>query len=59
MKSHSDAILLNLGCGLDTRISRIRPPTSVDGFDVDFLDFIQERRNFFSNGGGGVTFRRP
>jgi O-methyltransferase involved in polyketide biosynthesis len=40
---------LNLGCGLDTRISRINPPSTVSWFDVDFPEVIEERQNFYSN----------
>jgi O-methyltransferase involved in polyketide biosynthesis len=43
-----EAIVLNLGCGLDTRISRINPPSSVSWFDVDFPEVIEVRRLFFS-----------
>lgn len=44
-----DATVLNLGCGLDTRITRINPPSIVQWFDVDFPEVIELRKSFFSN----------
>ncbi|MGF7160951.1 O-methyltransferase involved in polyketide biosynthesis [Rhodoligotrophos appendicifer] len=38
-------IILNLGCGLDTRVLRVSPPPSVRWFDVDFPDVIELRRS--------------
>ncbi len=42
-----DAIVLHLGCGLDTRVFRLDPPQGVDWFDVDFADVIQLRRRLY------------
>jgi O-methyltransferase involved in polyketide biosynthesis len=50
--SHLNAVVLNLGCGLDARVYRINPPSTVSWFDVDFPEVIEERRNFYSNTGG-------
>jgi O-methyltransferase involved in polyketide biosynthesis len=47
---HHDAVVLNLGCGLDTRVSRIDPPGSVRWFDVDFPEAIDLRKRFYTNG---------
>lgn len=33
---HPDAIGLDLGAGLDTRVLRLAPPSTVDWYDVDF-----------------------
>jgi len=44
-----NAIVLNLGCGLDSRILRIKPPSSVLWFDLDFPDVINERRNYYAD----------
>jgi O-methyltransferase involved in polyketide biosynthesis len=41
--SHPDAVALDLGAGLDTRMLRIAPPT-VDWYDVDFPQVITTRR---------------
>jgi O-methyltransferase involved in polyketide biosynthesis len=42
-------VLLNLGCGLDTRITRINPPATVNWFDIDFPDVIQLRKFFYAD----------
>ncbi|HEX7357243.1 MAG TPA: class I SAM-dependent methyltransferase [Ignavibacteriaceae bacterium] len=39
--------ILNLGCGLDTRYSRIKPPAFIQWFDLDFPDVIELRKSFF------------
>jgi len=49
LKSAPNAVVLNLGCGLDTRICRIGPPSNISWFDVDYPEVIKERQNFFSN----------
>jgi len=46
---HRDAVVLNLGCGLDTRVSRIDPPTPVRWFDVDFPEVIDLRKKFYTD----------
>src|SRR3954452_18450423 len=33
---HPDAVVLNLGCGLDSRVFRLTPPPGVLLYDVDF-----------------------
>lgn len=47
LRSNPACVVLNLGCGLDTRITRIDPPSTASWFDVDFPDVIQLRRNFY------------
>jgi O-methyltransferase involved in polyketide biosynthesis len=47
---HPDAIGLDLGAGLDTRVFRIAPPPTVDWYDVDFPDVIAARRQLRSTG---------
>lgn len=46
---HRNAVVVYLGCGMDTRIARIDPPATVDWFDIDYPDVIQLRKNFFSD----------
>jgi O-methyltransferase involved in polyketide biosynthesis len=41
------AIVLHLGCGLDTRIFRVYPAQGVDWFDVDYPDVIELRRKLY------------
>ena len=45
---NDDAVVVNLGCGLDTRVTRINPPESVSWFDLDYPDVIELRKNFYS-----------
>jgi len=46
---NSDSVILNLGCGLDTRISRINPPNSVQWFDIDYPEVIELRKQFYTD----------
>lgn len=40
---HPDAIGLDLGAGLDTRLRRIAAPPTVDWYDIDFPTVIAAR----------------
>lgn len=40
---HPDAVVLDLGAGLDTRVHRVAPPPTVDWYDVDFPAVIRAR----------------
>jgi O-methyltransferase involved in polyketide biosynthesis len=44
---HPRAVVLHLGCGLDTRVHRVNPPSSVQWFDVDFPEVIDLRRQLY------------
>jgi O-methyltransferase involved in polyketide biosynthesis len=52
LEVNPDAVIVQLGCGLDTRITRINPPLSVSWFDIDYPSVIRLRGNFFSNQSG-------
>lgn len=52
LAANPDAVVVNLGCGLDTRFTRINPSARVRWFDVDFPDVIALRENFYSNRDG-------
>jgi O-methyltransferase involved in polyketide biosynthesis len=52
LASNPDAVVLNLGCGLDSRVSRISPPSSVSWFDLDYPQVIEERQKFYSDRDG-------
>jgi len=41
---HPDAVALDLGAGLDTRMFRIAPPSTVDWYDVNFPEVIAARQ---------------
>ena len=44
---HSDAVVLGLGCGLDSRVFRVDPPATVAWVDIDFPDVVDLRRRLF------------
>lgn len=44
---HPDAIVLHLGCGLDSRLFRIAPPAGIDWYEVDYPDVIALRRRLY------------
>lgn len=50
-----DAIVLNLGCGLDTRIIRINPLSEVSWYDLDYPEVIELREKFFTKRDGYFT----
>jgi len=45
---HPNAVVVNLGAGLDTRYHRLEPPAGVDWYDLDLPEAIAVRRRFFS-----------
>ena len=47
MHRHPDAVVLHLGCGLDTRAFRINPPPTVLWFDLDQPGVIELRRKLY------------
>lgn len=51
---HPDAIVLYLGCGLDTRVMRINPPAGVSWYDLDYPEVIALREQFFPKRDGYV-----
>ncbi|HEY8372525.1 MAG TPA: class I SAM-dependent methyltransferase [Pseudonocardiaceae bacterium] len=44
---HPECVVLYLGCGLDTRVYRIDPPSTVQWYDNDLPDVIELRRRLF------------
>jgi methyltransferase (TIGR00027 family) len=42
-----DAVVLQVGCGMDSRAFRVNPPAGVEWFDVDYPDVIDLRRQLF------------
>jgi O-methyltransferase involved in polyketide biosynthesis len=52
LTDHPDAIVLHLGCGLDSRVFRVNPPASVRWFDVDFPEVIELRRRLYPERAG-------
>lgn len=46
LADHPGAVVLHLGCGLDTRVQRIDPPATVDWYDLDYPAVIELRHRF-------------
>lgn len=51
LADHPDATVLHVGCGMDSRVFRVDPPASVQWFDVDYPDVIDQRRQLFPERG--------
>ena len=47
LAAHPSATVLNLGCGLDSRVFRIDPPATVRWYDVDLPDVIELRKRLY------------
>lgn len=47
LDGHDDALVLHLGCGLDSRVFRIDPPEGVDWCDVDYPEVIALRHKLY------------
>jgi O-methyltransferase involved in polyketide biosynthesis len=47
LADHPNATVLQVGCGMDSRIFRVNPPASVQWYDVDYPDVIDLRRQLF------------
>jgi O-methyltransferase involved in polyketide biosynthesis len=45
---NKNAVVIHLGCGLDARITRTQPPSSIAWFDIDYPEVISLRKNFYS-----------
>ncbi|WP_067679233.1 class I SAM-dependent methyltransferase [Nocardia miyunensis] len=44
LAEHPNAVVLHLGCGLDSRAYRIDPPATVDWYDLDYPSVIELRQ---------------
>ena len=49
---YPNAVVLHLGCGMDTRVFRLHPPETVQWFDVDQLNVIALRRKLYDERDG-------
>jgi O-methyltransferase involved in polyketide biosynthesis len=45
--NNRDALVLHLGCGLDSRVFRIDPPAGIDWYEVDYPEIIALRRRLY------------
>ncbi|MFE3193200.1 class I SAM-dependent methyltransferase [Nocardia sp. NPDC059240] len=44
--AHPNAVVVDLGCGLDPRMIRCHPPAGIDWYDVDFPEVVALRPQF-------------
>lgn len=51
LKDNPDAVVLHIGCGLDSRAERVNS-SGQTWYDIDFPEVIAERRNYFREGEG-------
>jgi O-methyltransferase involved in polyketide biosynthesis len=47
VSQHPEALVLHLGCGLDSRVYRIDPPPTVCWFDVDYPEVMELRKQLY------------
>lgn len=49
LASKPDAVVLHIGCGMDSRVLRVKA-SGVQWYDIDFAEVIEERRKYFCEG---------
>ena len=47
LRAHPDAVVVHLGCGMDSRVFRLDPPPTVTWFDVDYPEVIALRQKIY------------
>jgi O-methyltransferase involved in polyketide biosynthesis len=52
LSDHQQATVLHLACGLDTRVHRLDPPSSVRWFDVDYPEVLDLRKRLLPEPAG-------
>jgi methyltransferase (TIGR00027 family) len=52
LRRHPNAVVLHLGCGIDTRAFRLHPPGTVQWFDIDQPNVIALRRKLYDDRDG-------
>jgi O-methyltransferase involved in polyketide biosynthesis len=55
LTAHPDAVVLHLGCGLDTRAHRLDRPPGTDWYDVDYPEVVDLRRRLLPELPGHTT----
>jgi O-methyltransferase involved in polyketide biosynthesis len=58
LSDHQQATVLHLACGLDTRVHRLDPPSSVRWFDVDYPEVLDLRKRLLRTRRGLPDGRR-
>jgi O-methyltransferase involved in polyketide biosynthesis len=52
IKENVNALVVYLGCGLDTRVTRINPSSQISWFDIDYPEVIKLRKTYYSDRDG-------
>jgi methyltransferase (TIGR00027 family) len=52
LRRYPNAVVLHLGCGMDTRAFRLHPPDTVQWFDIDQPNVIALRRKLYDDRAG-------
>lgn len=47
LANHEHPVVIQIGCGLDSRVFRVDPGPDVDWYDIDFPDVIALRERFY------------
>ena len=47
LAAHPEAVVLHLGCGLDSRFLRVQPGPGVDWYDIDYPEVARLRERFY------------
>ena len=55
LTSHPNAVVVHIGCGLDTRLERVGN-SQVEWYDLDLPDVIGLRRKLIGEVGGVITY---
>jgi O-methyltransferase involved in polyketide biosynthesis len=59
LADNPDATVIQVGCGMDSRVFRIDPPASVQWYDVDYPDVIALRQQLFPERGSYQQIGAP
>jgi len=54
ISENPESIVLHLGCGLDSRIYRVNPPSKIRWFDIDYPEIIELRKQLFPERAGYI-----
>ncbi|MEV0374740.1 class I SAM-dependent methyltransferase [Streptomyces sp. NPDC050636] len=55
LSAHEDAVVVHLGCGLDSRVYRLDPGPGVRWYDIDYPEVIELRRELYPEREGYTT----
>lgn len=47
LRANPDAVVVHMGCGMDSRVFRLDPPATVTWFDVDYPEVVELRRKIY------------